>query len=250
MADPDGPALLVCRDLHAGWAKTQVLDGVSFELAAGETLAVLGRNGVGKTTLLSTLMGRARQTGGRLSYEGAPLSPLSIEARSRRGLALVPQEREIFRTLTVAENLLISRRAAGWSLERTYDLFPRLAERKRNLGRHLSGGEQQMLSIARALVAGPQLLMLDEPMEGLAPVIVDLLVDAIAQVQRESGIAILLVEQHVRIALALAERAMVLDRGRVVYGNGRGTPPDRGAIEALIAPGQVGTALAGLHGFS
>ena len=236
MAEQETSPLLACTDVHSGWDRTEVLSGIGFDLAAGETMAILGRNGVGKTTLLSTLMGRARLRGGTILYDGRDLAPLPIAARSHAGLALVPQEREIFRTLSVEENLRIAARKGGrWTLEGVYDLFPRLAERRRNMGGHLSGGEQQMLSIARALMTGPRLLMLDEPMEGLAPVIVDMLIAAIERIARESGIAVLLVEQHVRIALALSERCLVLDRGRIVYADGRGERPDRDRIEALIA---------------
>lgn len=228
--------LLACTDVHSGWNQTEVLSGIGFDLAAGETVAILGRNGVGKTTLLSTLMGRARLRGGTILYDGRNLASLSIAARSHEGIALVPQEREIFRTLSVQENLQIAARKGGaWTLEAVYDLFPRLAERRRNMGGHLSGGEQQMLSIGRALMTAPRLLMLDEPMEGLAPVIVDMLIAAIERIAREGGLAVLLVEQHVRIALALSERCIVLDRGRIVYRDARGGTPDRDRIEALIA---------------
>ncbi len=227
-------AVLSCRNLRAGWGATEVLDGISFDLMPGEIIAILGRNGVGKTTLLSSIMGRARQRAGDLLFRGAPLKGLSIVRRSRMGIALVPQEREIFRSLSVLENLRIAAQTGGWSVDQVYDLFPRLAERRGHLGSHLSGGEQQMLSIARGLMTAPKLLMLDEPMEGLAPVIVDLIVAAIDRIRRETGMTILLVEQHGAIAQALSRRVMVMERGRIVYDNGRDAPADSEAIARLI----------------
>ncbi len=223
-----------CRDLRAGWGTTEVLDGITFDLAPGETMAILGRNGVGKTTLLSTIMGRARFRSGAMSFMQKPLPGASILKRSRMGIALVPQEREIFKSLTVLENLRIASQPGGWTVQDVYDLFPRLSERQRHLGNHLSGGEQQMLAIARSLMAGPKLLMLDEPMEGLAPVIVDLIVDAIDRIRRESKISILLVEQHGSIALALSRRVMVMERGRAIYDNGTEASPDADRIAKLI----------------
>lgn len=230
----DAPILETGR-LRAGWGQTEILDGIDLTLAAGETLAVLGRNGVGKTTLLSAIMGRARQHGGEIRFCGNDVARLSIINRSRSGMALVPQEREIFKSLTVQENLQISHRKGGWTLDQVYDLFPRLAERNRHMGSNLSGGEQQMLSIARGLMTGPKLLMLDEPMEGLAPVIIELIVAAIKRITRETGIAVLLVEQHARIALSIASRVIVLDRGRVVYESGDAQAADINVIEDLIA---------------
>lgn len=228
-------AAFACQDLRAGWGATEILDGITFQLAAGDTIAILGRNGVGKTTLLSTIMGRARYRSGDISFMGKSLIGSAIMKRSRLGIALVPQEREIFKSLTVLENLQIARQPGGWTLAQAYDLFPRLAERHRHLGNHLSGGEQQMLAIARSLMAGPKLLMLDEPMEGLAPVIVDQIVQAVDRIRRESAITILLVEQHASIALSLSDRVLVMERGRAVYDNGPGIEPDKAQIEALLA---------------
>lgn len=237
-----GPIIYSCDGLRAGWGATEVLDGITFDLASGETMAVLGRNGVGKSTLLSTIMGRSRYRAGDIQLKGESLVGKSIMKRSRLGIALVPQEREVFKTLTVVENLQIAKQAGGWDLEQAYDLFPRLAERRKHLGSHLSGGEQQMLAIARGLMAGPKLLMLDEPMEGLAPVIVDLIVEAIHKIRRENDIAVLLVEQHASIALSLSERVMVMERGRSIYDNGAGgAPPDKERVEALLALGSSNT---------
>lgn len=235
MLERTAPPLLACEGLRAGWAGTEVLNGIGFDIDEGETIAILGRNGVGKTTLLSAIMGRAEFRGGAIRFRGLGLEKQSIEARSRKGIGLVPQEREIFRSLTVEENLRIAERSGAAAIDQVYDLFPRLAERRRNMGAHLSGGEQQMLAIARALMGEPKLLMLDEPMEGLAPVIVEMLIAAISRIRNERKLAILLVEQHVSIALSLAQRALVLDRGRIVYDNGRTRGPDAAEIEELIA---------------
>jgi branched-chain amino acid transport system ATP-binding protein len=231
---------LVCQGLSAGWGDTQVLSGVSFRIPAGETLAVLGRNGVGKSTLISTIVGRAKFKGGVLSFGGKPLERLSTYVRAQFGIGLVPQEREIFPSLSVEENLTVAGRRRGgdneWTLERVYDLFPRLKERRSNGGNQLSGGEQQMLSIGRALMGNPSLLLMDEPMEGLAPVIVEQIVHAVHRIRRETALTILLVEQHVDIALEMTSRVIVLDRGAIVYDNSEAQrTPDRKEIEDLIS---------------
>jgi branched-chain amino acid transport system ATP-binding protein len=233
-ADP----LLACDRLCAGWKETQVLNGVSLRLSAGETLVVLGRNGVGKTTLLSTLIGRATHKEGSIRFRGQAIEKLPSYRRARLGMGFVPQEREIFRSLSVQENLAIAARPGAWNLERVFDLFPRLKERRSNGGNQLSGGEQQMLSIARALMSNPKLLLMDEPLEGLAPVIIDQIVEAIHRLRRDTEMAILLVEQHVDIALEFSERIIVLDRGSIAYDNSdAATKPDRAAIEALVSVG-------------
>ena len=202
---------------------------------AGETVVILGRNGVGKTTLLSALMGRATWRSGSISFRGRPIEHLPMYTRSDFGLGFVPQEREIFPSLSVLENLTVATRARGWTSERVFDLFPSLKDRRHNRGTQLSGGEQQMLSIGRALVGGPSVLLMDEPLEGLAPVIVDLVVEAIHRLRQESDMAILLVEQHVDIALEFSSRVVVLDRGSVVYDNSKSnSSADRVAIEALV----------------
>ena len=203
--------------LRAGYGETVVLDGVSFDLAPGATLAVLGRNGVGKTTLCATIMGHTTLHGGNIGFGGENLARLPPYRRSRLGIGFVPQEREIFRSLTVEENLLVAARPGRWNRERVYDFFPSLAERRRNRGNALSGGEQQMLAIARALMGNPSLLLMDEPLEGLAPVIVDVVLKGLDRLKREDDLALLLVEQHARIALEFAEHAIVLDRGRIVH---------------------------------
>ena len=230
---------LDCVNVCAGWGETQVLSDVSFSLPQGEMLAVLGRNGVGKSTLLSTIVGRATLRSGELRWDGSSIAQLSKFQRARVGIGLVPQEREIFRSLSVEENLTVAAQvrndADSWTLDRVYALFPRLKERRTNQGNQLSGGEQQMLSIGRALMGNPSLLLLDEPMEGLAPVIVEQLITALHQIRTETKMAIVLVEQHVAIALEFATRLIVLDRGAVVYDNSNGAGvPDRGRIEQLV----------------
>ncbi len=208
---------LLAENIRAGYGDTVVLDGVSLDLAPGGTLAVLGRNGVGKTTLLATIMGHTTLHGGAIAFGGTQLTGLPPYRRSRLGIGFVPQEREIFRSLTVEENLRVAARPGRWTLPRIYDFFPALAERRSNHGNALSGGEQQMLSIGRALMGNPQLLLMDEPLEGLAPVIVETVLKGLDRLKREDELALLLVEQHARIALEFAERAIVLDRGRVVH---------------------------------
>jgi branched-chain amino acid transport system ATP-binding protein len=203
--------------ISAGYADTVILEDIEITVSHGETLSVLGRNGVGKTTLLSTIMGHTDLHAGEVRFDGKDISRMPIYDRAKAGIGLVPQEREIFRSLTVEENLTVARRPGKWTLERVYDLFPRLQERKGNMGDHLSGGEQQMLAIGRALMGNPRLLLLDEPLEGLAPVIVDMLVEAFRRLRKEEGFAIILVEQYAKIALDLSEEAIVLDRGRIVY---------------------------------
>lgn len=205
------------ENVRAGYGDTIVLEGITLDLPPGGTLAVLGRNGVGKTTLLATIMGHTNLHGGALKFAGQELSALPPYRRSRLGIGFVPQEREIFRSLTVEENLLVAERPGRWTLPRVYDFFPSLAERRLNRGNALSGGEQQMLSIGRALMGNPTLLLMDEPLEGLAPVIVDAVLKGLDRLKREDDLALLLVEQHARIALEFAERAIVLDRGRIVH---------------------------------
>jgi branched-chain amino acid transport system ATP-binding protein len=203
--------------VRAGYGGTVVLDGISLDLAPGGTLAVLGRNGVGKTTLLATIMGHTAMHAGQVRFGGGEVSSLLPYQRSRLGIALVPQEREIFPSLTAEENLQVAAQPGRWSLARVYDLFPALAGRRRNRGNHLSGGEQQMLAIGRALMGNPTLLLMDEPLEGLAPVIVDALLTALRRLRGEDNLALLMVEQHAKLALQFADAAIVLDRGKIVF---------------------------------
>jgi len=203
--------------VRAGYGEAVVLDGVSLAVPPRGTLAVLGRNGVGKTTLLATIAGHTTLHGGRISLDGRDLARLAPHRRWRLGIGWVPQEREIFRSLSVEENLLVAERPGRWTLARVYDLFPSLFERRRHWGNQLSGGEQQMLAIGRALMGNPGVLLMDEPLEGLAPVIVDIVLRSIDRLQAEDQLALLLVEQHARLALAATERAIVLDRGKIVH---------------------------------
>jgi branched-chain amino acid transport system ATP-binding protein len=217
MSATERNADLVLEHVRAGYGRTVVLDGVSLSLQSGATLAVLGRNGVGKTTLLSTIMGHTSLHGGTIRFRGQDITALPAYARCRAGIGFVPQEREIFPSLTLEENLTVAERPGRWTLERVYDFFPRLAERRRNRGNQLSGGEQQMLAVGRALMGNPLLLLMDEPLEGLAPVIVDALLSGLDRQKREDDLALLLVEQHARLALEFAESAVILDRGAVVF---------------------------------
>jgi branched-chain amino acid transport system ATP-binding protein len=215
--------LLALDNVTAGYRDTVVLENVSAAIGGEESWAVLGRNGVGKTTLLMTIMGLTALRGGSIKLAGAEITGFTTHRRARAGIGYVPQEREIFPSLTVDENLRVATLPGEWNRERAYDLFPRLAERKRNYGNQLSGGEQQMLAVARALVSNPKVLLLDEPFEGLAPVIIDTLAEALMRLKRESHIATVLVEQQVDVTLELTERALVLDKGQIVWS---GTSPD------------------------
>jgi branched-chain amino acid transport system ATP-binding protein len=230
---------LKVEDLVAGYGATVVLDGLSFDLPTGGTLAVLGRNGVGKTTLLATLMGFTNRHRGVIRFGDRPIESVATHRRNRLGLGYVPQEREIFPSLSVEENLLVAQRGGGWPLAAVYDLFPALKERRRNSGNRLSGGEQQMLAVGRALVGAPRLLLLDEPTEGLAPIVVEALADALARIRDESVLSIILVEQRVDLALSFARDAIVLDRGRIVW---------RGASTALDADDDTKHRLLGVSG--
>ena len=222
---------IALEGVRAGYGETVVLEGVSLDLPPRGTLAVLGRNGVGKTTLLATIMGHTTLHGGAIRLDGRDVARLAPHRRSRLGIGWVPQEREIFRSLTVEENLAVAARPGlrqglgRWTMARVLDLFPALAERRRHYGNELSGGEQQMLSIGRALMGNPSVLLMDEPLEGLAPVIVDVVLKSIDRLKREDELAILLVEQHARLALASTERVIVLERGKIVH---------QGASRALL----------------
>ncbi len=208
--------LLTVQGLRAGYGEAVVVQGVDLRLDAGESLALLGRNGVGKTTLLNTLVGVTQRHGGRIVLAGRDITALAAYQRAAAGIGWVPQERNIFASLSVHENLTAVARPGAWTVQRAYELFPRLAERKTNMGNQLSGGEQQMLAVARALVLNPKLLLLDEPLEGLAPIIVDELLGAVARVVRDEGMSAIIVEQNPRLILPITQRAVVLDRGMVV----------------------------------
>ena len=209
--------LLHIENLSAGYGEAVVLHDVSLSLAEGQTLALLGRNGTGKTTLMNTIAGATRQHGGTIALGAVALHKLVPHERAATGIGWVPQERNIFKSLTVHENLTAVARPGAWTPQRVYEMFPRLAERKSNLGTQLSGGEQQMLAVGRALVLNPKLLLLDEPLEGLAPIIVEELLRAIRRITREEGLSAIIVEQHPQMILAISDTAVVLDRGTVIH---------------------------------
>ena len=226
---------LALRHVSAGYGDTVVLEDVNLTLAAGESISVIGRNGVGKTTLLATAMGHTTLHRGEVALGGASLDRVPIFRRARLGLGWVPQEREIFPSLSVREHLTIGARPGHWTLERVFGLFPNLAARLSNMGNQLSGGEQQMLSIARALMTNPTVLLMDEPTEGLAPVIVEALAAVLQRLRGEGALSIVLVEQNSRVALAFSSRTVVMDKGRIVYdGESSALSADPERLAALI----------------
>jgi branched-chain amino acid transport system ATP-binding protein len=211
------PFALELDNVSAGYGQTVVLENISLSLKEGESLSIIGRNGVGKTTLLATVMGHTNLHSGRIRLQGKDIGNLVTYKRNWAGLGYVPQEREVFPSLTVRENLQVAVRPGRWSIAEVYKLFPRLQEREGNYGNQLSGGEQQMLSIARALVGNPAVLLMDEPSEGLAPVIVEELTRAVKQLAQAEGLVLLLVEQNTRVALQISPRTVVMDRGHIVF---------------------------------
>jgi branched-chain amino acid transport system ATP-binding protein len=218
------------RQVSAGYGETVVIEDIDVTLAPGECISVIGRNGVGKSTLLATVMGQTVLHAGDIILNGQSLTRLPSYRRALAGIGFVPQEREIFPSLTVRENLDVAARPGLWTLPRVFELFPRLQERLDNAGNQLSGGEQQMLSIARALLTNPTILLMDEPTEGLAPILVEALTAVLAKLQTQSGLSIILVEQNSRVALTFSPRTVILDKGRIVY-DGESEPlrtdPDR-----------------------
>ena len=220
------PEMLSLKGVHSGYGETVLLENVDLELPERGSLAVLGRNGVGKTTLLATIMGHTTFHSGQVRFQGEAVQEKPVYERCRLGIGYVPQERLIFPSLTLHENLTVAQRPGRWSVDRVYDLFPRLRERRAAMGNQLSGGEQQMLAIGRALMGNPSLLLLDEPLEGLAPIIIETLLASLKKLIADDALAIILVEQHAKVALAVTETAMVLNRGRVVH---------HGASAALLA---------------
>jgi len=225
---------LKLEGVRAGYGETVVLEDVAFALPERGALAVLGRNGVGKTTLLATIMGLTTFHAGAIEYRGAPVAGLPTHARNRLGIGYVPQARDIFPSLSVEENLTVAARSGRWDLARVYDLFPRLAERRSHRGNQISGGEQQMLAIGRALMGNPALLLMDEPLEGLAPIIVEMLLKAMERLIRDEALTVVLVEQSAKLALEVTSSALVLSRGRIVH---------RGPSAELLADPERLTAL-------
>jgi len=230
--------LLAFDNVVAGYGNAVVLHRLGFTLAEGQSLAVLGRNGVGKTTLLETLMGNTRVTQGAIRWCGEDITRWPAHRRVRTGLGWVPQEREVFPSLTVEENLTVVARPGPWDLQRVYGFFPRLRERRGNYGNQLSGGEQQMLAIGRALMTNPRLLLLDEPMEGLAPIIVEELAASIRRLCEGEGLASIVVEQHPVLALEMTHQAIVLERGTVVHaGTSAALAADAALLDGLLGVG-------------
>ena len=227
--------LLALHDVRAGYGDAVVLDGIALDVPERGSLALLGRNGVGKSTLLLTVMGFTRVSRGTIAWRGRDITRLAPHWRARDGLGWVAQEREIFPSLSVEENLAVAARPGRWDLKAVYGLFPRLGERRASRGNHLSGGEQQMLAIARALMTNPALLLLDEPLEGLAPIIVEELTAAIRRMTADEGTAFILVEQHAEIALSLTDHAIVLERGSIVHrARSRDLLNDQATLDRLI----------------
>ncbi|MEO6971995.1 MAG: ABC transporter ATP-binding protein [Rhodoferax sp.] len=230
------PELLALDNVSAGYGESVVLDRVSFTMQEGESLALLGRNGVGKSTLLITLMGLTQVHGGTIRWCGKDIARVPTYRRAHAGLGWVPQERFMFPSLTVEEHLTVVARPGPWNLARLYEVFPRLQERRANMGNQLSGGEQQMVAIARALITNPRLLLLDEPMEGLAPIIVQELMRVIQRLITDEGLSVIVVEQHARLALSLTRRAIVLDRGHIVHASSsQSLLDDAPTLDRLVA---------------
>jgi branched-chain amino acid transport system ATP-binding protein len=235
VAEPLIERALELDNVFAGYGETVVLEDIQLSLEVGGTLSIIGRNGVGKSTLLATIMGHTQLHGGRVALHGKDVSKVATYNRVKAGLGYVPQEREIFPTLTLRENLEVAARPGRWTVQTVFELFPRLGERATNMGNQLSGGEQQMLAIGRALICNPTVLLMDEPSEGLAPVIVDELARAVKQLTQAGGLAMILVEQNTRLALDIAPRAVVMDRGRIVYdGKSETLRDDPAKLEKLI----------------
>ncbi|BAM88452.1 putative branched-chain amino acid ABC transporter ATP-binding protein [Bradyrhizobium oligotrophicum S58] len=209
--------LLTIENLRAGYGQAVVLPNMSLALPEGQVLALLGRNGTGKTTLINSIVGVTRRFSGKIALAGADITSLRADQRARSGIGWVPQERNIFRSLTVEENMTAVAQPGPWTVERVYQMFPRLKERRNNFGNQLSGGEQQMLAIGRALTLNPKVLLLDEPTEGLAPIIVEELLAAIGTISRAGGLCSIIVEQHAQKLLALADRVVILERGTIVH---------------------------------
>jgi branched-chain amino acid transport system ATP-binding protein len=235
-----GAFALELEDVSAGYGETVVLEKIRLALGDGETVAIIGRNGVGKTTLVATIMGHTSLHGGRLRLHGKDIGHLYCYRRALAGLGYVPQEREIFPSLSLRENLEVAARPGRWTIEEVFALFPKLAARQNNRGNQLSGGEQQMLAIGRALVGNPSVLLMDEPSEGLAPVIVEELMRVVKRLAQSDGLTLLLVEQNTRLALDVSPRTVVMNRGRIVYdGPSETLKRDAARLDQLIGLAKI-----------
>jgi branched-chain amino acid transport system ATP-binding protein len=235
------PELLSLEGLRAGYGEAVVLGGISLTLNEGESLALLGRNGMGKTTLVNSIIGVTRYRGGAIRLDGRDITRMRPDQRAHAGIGWVPQERNIFKSLTVEENLTAVARPGAWTTARVYELFPRLAERRFNLGNQLSGGEQQMLAVGRALVLNPRVILLDEPLEGLAPIIVEELIAALTRIVRQEGLAAILVEQNAHKILGVTDRAVILERGAIVHqGDSAALRADRSVLETFLGVTDAG----------
>jgi branched-chain amino acid transport system ATP-binding protein len=235
------PELLSLERLSAGYGEAVVLSEISLTLKEGESLALLGRNGMGKTTLVNSIVGVTRYRGGAIRLDGRDITRLRPDQRAHAGIGWVPQERNIFKSLTVEENLTAVALPGAWTPARVYELFPRLAERRGNLGNQLSGGEQHMLAVGRALVLNPRIILLDEPLEGLAPIIVEELIAAMTRVVRQEGLAAILVEQNAQKILAVTDRCVILERGSIVHqGDSATLRADRAVLETFLGVTDAG----------
>jgi branched-chain amino acid transport system ATP-binding protein len=235
------PDLLRIEHLSAGYGEAVVLSNVSLTLAEGQALALLGRNGMGKTTLINSIVGVTRYFSGKITLDGRDITRLRPEQRAHCGVGWVPQERNIFKSLTVHENLTAIARPGRWTTDKVYGMFPRLEERRGNLGNQLSGGEQQMLAVARALVLNPRVMLLDEPLEGLAPIIVDELLKALRRIIRDEGMSAILVEQNAKKILGVTDQAVILERGAVVHtADSTVLLADRAALETHLGVTDTG----------
>jgi branched-chain amino acid transport system ATP-binding protein len=229
------PDLLNVERLTAGYGEAVVLTDVTFKVAEGQALALLGRNGMGKTTLVNSIVGVTRHIGGTISLDGQDITGMRPDQRAHAGIGWAPQERNIFRSLTVEENMTAVARPGPWTLAKVYTLFPRLAERRSNLGNQLSGGEQQMLAVARALILNPRIMLLDEPLEGLAPIIIEELLTALRKIIREEGLSAILVEQNAHKILGVTDRAIIIERGGIVYqGDSAELKANRALLETYV----------------
>ena len=235
------PDLLNVEGLSAGYGEAVVLRNITFQIAEGQALALLGRNGMGKTTLVNSIIGVTRHVGGTITLDGRDVTGMRPDQRAHAGIGWAPQERNIFRSLTVEENMTAVARPGPWTLAKVYALFPRLAERRRNLGNQLSGGEQQMLAVARALILNPRIMLLDEPLEGLAPIIIEELLTALRKIVREEGLSAILVEQNAHKILSMADRGIIIERGSIVYqGDSAALKADRALLETYVGVAGAG----------